>query len=109
MENNLTYGTALEAVKEGKLIARDGWNGKGMFVFQRKEVQMNIDLLLSLNTLPKGVKDYYERKHQPIIYPHDVQIVFSPYLCMKTVDDKIVNGWLPSQTDMLANDWCILS
>lgn len=31
----MKFGEALEAVKEGKLIARSGWNGKGMFVFQR--------------------------------------------------------------------------
>lgn len=30
----MKFGEALEAVKEGKLIARSGWNGKDMFVFQ---------------------------------------------------------------------------
>lgn len=29
----MKFGEALEAAKEGKLIARSGWNGKGMFVF----------------------------------------------------------------------------
>lgn len=33
----MKFGEALEAVKEGKLIARSGWNGKGMFVFQRND------------------------------------------------------------------------
>lgn len=28
----MKFGEALEAVKEGKLIARSGWNGKGMKV-----------------------------------------------------------------------------
>lgn len=36
----MKFGEALEAVKEGKLIARSGWNGKGMFVFQRPEEKM---------------------------------------------------------------------
>lgn len=30
----MKFGEALEAVKEGKLIARSGWNGKDMFVFR---------------------------------------------------------------------------
>lgn len=34
----MKFGEALEAVKEGKLIARSGWNGKGMFVFQRRKI-----------------------------------------------------------------------
>jgi hypothetical protein len=29
-------------------------------------------------------------------------------LCLKAADNTIVNGWLPSQTDMLATDWRIL-
>ena len=29
----MNFGEALEAVKEGKKIARTGWNGKGMFVY----------------------------------------------------------------------------
>lgn len=30
-----------------------------------------------------------------------------PYIYVKTVDDKLV-PWLPSQTDILANDWGII-
>ena len=26
-------------------------------------------------------------------------------VCMKTADNKILTGWLASQTDMLAEDW----
>ena len=33
----MNFGEAIEAVKNGALIARAGWNGKGMFVFQRPE------------------------------------------------------------------------
>ena len=28
-----------------------------------------------------------------------------PYIIMKTADDKILMGWLASQSDMLAEDW----
>lgn len=36
------------------------------------------------------------------------KIKFTAYLCMKAADDTVVNGWLASQTDMLANDWVIV-
>jgi len=108
MKSNLKFGEALEAVKRGQLIAREDWNGKGMFVFQRPADELNIETLLGLKSLPKGVKDYYEKKHQPIITKYDVITTFTAYLCMKAADDSIVNGWLASQTDMLADDWCIL-
>ncbi len=28
MNNKLTFGDALEALKQGKRVAREGWNGK---------------------------------------------------------------------------------
>lgn len=110
MNNNLTFGQAIEAVKEGKLIAREGWNGKGMFVFMRPEQKLALTVLLgTVATLPNGVKNHYELKYRPITAENNPVITFTAYLCMKAADDTIVNGWLASQTDMLANDWCILN
>ncbi|WP_262482542.1 DUF2829 domain-containing protein [Bacteroides neonati] len=37
----------------------------------------------------------------------DDVVKFTAYLCMKAADGTIVNGWLASQSDMLANDWMI--
>lgn len=104
----MDYGQALAALKAGKLVQRSGWNGKGMFIFMRPADDLPINILLGAKSIPKGVKDYFERKHQPIINPNDVKVKFTAYLCMKAADDTIVNGWLASQTDMLAEDWQIL-
>lgn len=30
--NKVNFGTALKAVGEGKLVARESWNGKGMYL-----------------------------------------------------------------------------
>ena len=30
---NLNFGKAVEALKQGKMVTRAGWNGKGMFLF----------------------------------------------------------------------------
>lgn len=106
--NTVNFGTALEAVKQGKLIAREGWNGKNMFVFQRPADDLPINILLGAKSLPNKLKDYYELKHQPIVDGNLPKIKFTAYLCMKAADDTVVNGWLASQTDMLAEDWVIL-
>jgi len=96
--NGLAFGQALEAIKQGKLVAREGWNGKNMFLFGRDGATVVLDMV---KTLPASVKKYYEDKE---IY----ETYFTPYICMKTADDSIVNGWLASQTDMTATDWVIL-
>lgn len=50
----MKFGEALEAVKEGKLIARSGWNGKGMFVFQRPEDWLSTDTIVNrVKSLPE--------------------------------------------------------
>lgn len=83
----MDFGKALEALKEGKKVARSGWNGKGMFLFlvQCSTFKVNRPPLLG-------------------IYPEGTEITYHAHIDMKTADNQIV-PWLASQTDMLANDW----
>lgn len=110
MKNNLNFGQALEAVEKGELISREGWNGKGMFVFLRPEDELTPEMVVNkVKSLPKKLKDwvYNNGPIVPLTERTD-NIKFTAYLCMKAADGTIVNGWLASQTDMLAKDWCIL-
>lgn len=74
------FDEALYAARNGHRIARVGWNGKGMFVFEIKAW-----------TYTDGKQDNFENL---------------PFLAMKTADDKVV-PWLASQTDLLAADWVV--
>lgn len=108
---SISFGQALEAVKNGQMVAREGWNGKGMFIFQRPEDSIGIDVVINnIKSLPQSVKDYYASKdsrQHPSEQGLD-KVKFTAYLCMKAADGTIVNGWLASQTDMLADDWIVL-
>jgi len=93
MDSDMDFGTALLGLKQGKKIARQGWNGKGMFLF-----------LLPAGTIPKSAI------HDPMlksILSDNGKDHFEALgsIRMKTADDKILTGWLASQTDMLAEDW----
>ncbi|WP_372650844.1 DUF2829 domain-containing protein [Draconibacterium sp.] len=79
-ENGMSFGSALEALKNGHKVQRSGWNGKGMWL---------IYVDGKTGVLPKGANSLL------------------PWIGMKTADDKFV-PWLASQTDMLADDWIIL-
>lgn len=112
---NVTFGVALEAAKQGKLIAREGWNGKGMFVFQRPEDHLTHDMIVNVvRSLPPSVKKFFavtvdsaanEETRQHLLAS---KVKFCSYLCMYAADGSIVNGWLASQTDMQSDDWQIL-
>ena len=90
MENNLTFGEALVALKAGKKVFRAGWNGKGMFLF-----------------LVPGSTFKVSRAPLLGIYPEGTEINYCPHIDMKTADEKVV-PWLAFQTDVLAEDWNIL-
>ncbi len=83
----MDFGQAVAALKEGKKVARSGWNGKGMFVFlvPGSTFQVNRPPLLG-------------------IYPTGTEINYQPHVDMKTADDRVV-PWVCSQSDMLAEDW----
>jgi hypothetical protein len=85
-----SFSEALIHLKTGKKVARQGWNGKGMFLFlvNGSTFQVNRPPLLG-------------------IYPEGTTIHYHAHIDMKTADDMVV-PWLCSQTDMLANDWNIV-
>jgi len=108
------FGKALQEVKNGKLIARKGWNGKGMFVFMRPADELHVSFVAKqIKSLPQGVKDLYlkdclDKDGNELELEKDDVVKFTAYLCMKAADGSIVNGWLASQTDILSEDWIIL-
>jgi hypothetical protein len=109
---NLSFGQAIEALKQGKRVARQGWNGKNMFIFQRPADEIPVQTVIeNVKSIPDSVKLFLHGK-----YKHDYvgasgevfKVNFGAYLCMYAADGSIVNGWLASQTDILAEDWVIL-
>ena len=111
MEENQNFGKAIEALKEGKRVARKGWNGKSMFIFERPADELEVGFIIEkVKSLPRSVKDFFMAKDvtDAPSEPGSTKVKFGAYLCMYAADGSIVNGWLASQTDMLSNDWCIL-
>lgn len=90
------FGKAINALKQGKKVAREGWNGKGMFLF-----------LLPAGTIPKTA--IFDPKLKEILENNGRDTFDAlPTIRMKTADDKILTGWLASQTDIFAEDWMIV-
>lgn len=86
----MNFGQALEELKTGGLVTRKGWNGKNQFVFLIRGADLQ-------NSLKYG---YGEFVGEPTV---------TSALAIKTTSNQIQVGWLASQSDMLAEDWEILS
>lgn len=103
-DNGFDIGWAVKAAEHGHLITRKGWNGKGMFVFLRPGDSLPEKFVIDVvKSLPLGLKEFY--KNYPVSWDNEGDIYFRPYFCLKGADGLIVNGWVASQTDLLARDW----
>lgn len=87
----MDFGDAVRALKQGKRVARSGWNGKGMFLF----------------LVPGSV---FKVNRPPLlgIYEEGTEIRYHAHVDMKTAQGDVV-PWLASQTDVLSEDWEVVS
>lgn len=85
-----------------------------MFVFQRPADELPLKMVVQqVKSLPQSVKDFFhfncnDANGNAVSLEEGKPVKFGAYLCMYTADGSIVNGWLASQTDILADDWVIL-
>ncbi|WBF79692.1 hypothetical protein F22_0059 [Escherichia phage vB_Eco_F22] len=83
VDKGCSFGHAVELIKLGHRLTRKGWNGKGMYI-----------------TLVSGENWAMDKHENTICEKRD-------WLGIKTVDDQFM-PWVPSQSDVLAEDWIIL-
>lgn len=92
----MTFGEAIEALKEGKQVTRKGWNGKGMFLWLKPATTIKAE----------WCKDPILHK---VVDDNGGEILALGTICMFTHDSTgrkaILTGWLASQPDMLSEDW----
>jgi hypothetical protein len=93
------FGVALDFLKMGRRVCRQGWNGKGMWIVMMPALE-----LPPYNTQAPGAKvNDRTAKHIGPDTPLDSQ----PYFAMWTAQGQWQPGWLASQADMLAEDWML--
>ena len=94
-KRDLNFGQTIQYLQEGKLMARKGWNGKNMFIWMKPEFEIKSEFC----------KDPILKS---LCENNDGSIIGLPTICMKTADNKVMTGWVPTQTDMFAEDWFVV-
>jgi len=86
----MDFSAALEAVKQGRRLARDGWYAAGQFVVLQAGYPEGIPI--NRNTaVATGI-------------PEGTVCRFRPYLMLRAAEGSFV-PWAPSVSDVLADDW----
>lgn len=83
----MNFSEALALLKEGKCVARLGWNGVGMYLYLVEGSEFEVNRAPLNLHLATGTKVRY-RSH----------------IDMKAVDGSFV-PWQASHSDLLSNDW----
>lgn len=86
----MNFGQALELLKQGKRLARAGWNGKGLWV---RLIQSNIPSQ-SVSLKIDGAASTGAALHT---YLNPFFVIDNP--------NGGCNTWVPSVSDCLAEDW----
>lgn len=94
---SMNFGGALEALKCGMKVARQGWNGKGMW--------LSLSCSKSQQT---PAQNFWSANNAKYANEQGGYATVLPCITMKTATGEILMGWLASQTDMLAEDWMIV-
>lgn len=89
---NLSFGQAVEFLKQGKKVSRRGWNGANQFVYYVPASKYPAD-----QNPNSPIKGYFENDKVP----------YRAYLALKTAQNDVAT-WQPSISDVLADDWVIV-
>lgn len=88
--HDLIFEKALDYLKHGYRISRDGWNGKGKYIVLKQGVEIHD-------------KDD-EEEYPDFLSPYDI----GNLILLKTFKNKgHFVPWCPNQTDILADDWFV--
>ena len=85
------FSIALDYLKDGKKVAREGWNGKGMWII-----------------LVKGTLNAKLTEGSPYFMAGLHIVSIDEHIDMYTARGTMQPGWLASQADILAHDWSIV-
>jgi len=89
----MKYQDAINAARDGKLIAREGW---GFFLFMRPGDRIKAETIPVIKSLPADFKTWVAKNTSG-------DIEFSANLC--SFNGKIViNGWIGTSEDVSAKD-----
>lgn len=99
---NLDFGAAVAALKQGKRVSREGWNDG------TKRNDTFLFLLPASDEIPTTA--IHDPALRQVIESHVGGKTFAALASIRlfTLDKKVLTGWLPTCSDILSEDWCIL-
>lgn len=98
--HQMSFGDAIEILKQGGAIRRSGWNGKGLMVFKQAPAHIESDIIPKMQSLPQSAKD--------LILKGKGFIDYTSQCLIYNENTGRADSWVPSISDVFADDWEIV-
>ena len=98
--NGLPFGVAITLLTAGFCVRRAGWNGKDFFVCKQVPAHITSDIIPNMQSLPQSAKDLILKGKKFITYDNQCLIYDR--------STGRADSWVPSVSDMFAEDWEIV-
>lgn len=96
----MCFGDAIEVLKQGGTVRRSGWNGKGLMVFKQVPAHIDSDIIPKMQSLPQSAKD--------LILEGNGFIDYTSQCLIYNENTGRADSWVPSISDVFAEDWEIV-
>lgn len=96
----MCFGDAIEVLKQGGTVRRSGWNGKGLMVFKQVPAHIDSDIIPKMQSLPQSAKD--------LILESKGFIDYTSQCLIYNENTGRADSWVPSISDVFAEDWEIV-
>lgn len=97
---NFCFGVAVNLLKHGFIVRRQGWNCKNMFIVKQVPAHITSDIIPKMQSLPQAAKDRILEGKGFVDYTSQCLIYNENTGC--------ADSWVPSISDIFADDWEIV-
>lgn len=98
---SVNFGGAIDLLKAGLAVRRKGWNGKGLFIVKQVPSHITGDIIPNMQSLPQSAKIILMNRENPHIDYTNQMLIINP--------DGRADSWVPSVSDVFAEDWEVVT
>ena len=95
--SSISFGSAIALLKSGFALRRAGWNDKNLFVFKQVPAHIESDVIPNMQSLPQSAKE--------LILGGKGYIDYTSQCLIYNGNTGRADSWVPSISDVFADDW----
>ncbi len=96
----LNFGQAIQALKAGQVIRRNGWDCLSLVVFKQVPAHITGEIVPKMQSLPEAAKKF--------VMEHATFVDYTDQCLIYNKDTGEANSWNPTISDVFAEDWVVV-